>query len=107
MHRVSIAAFFLACLILPIPGSLAQVGPNSTEMATGDVWSSREELAYVPREALQLTDPVSQPDPELATGDVWATPKSRGRLAQESQAPIIAQQPLPEKANRLKDAAKP
>jgi hypothetical protein len=100
MHPVSTAALFLACLILPTPGSLAQVGPNTNEMATGDVWSSREELVYVPREALELPDAVSPADVELATGDVWATPKSRDRLAQESGAPKIAQEQMPEQANR-------
>jgi hypothetical protein len=101
MRLVAMAALFLvACLILPIPGSLAQVGPITTEMATGDVWSSREELVYVPREALELPEPVSPADVELATGDVWATPKSRDRLVQESGAPKIAQEQMPEEANR-------
>jgi hypothetical protein len=96
----TMAALFLASLILPTPGSLAQVRPNTIEMATGDVWSSREELVYVPREALELPDAVSPADVELATGDVWATPKSRDRLVQESGAPKIAQEQMPEEANR-------
>jgi hypothetical protein len=101
MRLVAMAALFLvACLILPIPGSLAQVGPNTTEMATGDVWSSREELVYVPREALELPEAVSPADVELATGDVWATPKSRDRLAKEPLAPKIVQDQIPERANR-------
>jgi hypothetical protein len=100
MHPVTVAALFLVCLILPIPGSLAQVGPNTNEMATGDVWFSQEELVYVPREALELPDPVSPADVELATGDVWTTPKSRDRLTQESGAPKIAQEQMPEPVNR-------
>jgi hypothetical protein len=100
MHPVILAALFLVCLTLPIPGALAQAGPNTTEMATGDVWSSREELVYVPRQALELPEAVSPADVELTTGDVWATPNSRDRLAQESGAPKIVQdQPL-EQANR-------
>jgi hypothetical protein len=87
MHLVILAALFLA-------------GPNTTEMATGDVWSSREELVYVPREALELPDAASPADIEPATGDVWATPKSRDRLAQESGAPKIVQDQPPEQANR-------
>jgi hypothetical protein len=98
MHPVILAALFLVCLTLP--GALAQAGPNTTEMATGDVWSSREELVYVPREALELPDAASPADIEPATGDVWATPKSRDRLAQESGAPKIVQDQPPEQANR-------
>jgi hypothetical protein len=100
MHLVILAALFLACLTLPIPGALAQTGPNTTEMATGDVWSSREELVYVPRQALELPDAVSPADIEPATGDVWATPKRRDRFAQEPGAPKIAQEQTPEQANR-------
>jgi hypothetical protein len=100
MHPVTMAALFFVCLTLPIPGALAQAGPNTIEMATGDVWSSREELVYVPREALELPDAVPPADVELATGDVWATPKSRDRLAQESLAPKIVQDQTPEQANR-------
>jgi hypothetical protein len=98
VHPVTMAALFFACLTLPISGALAQIGP--TEMATGDVWSSREELVYVPREALELPDAVSPADVGLATGDVWATPKSRDRLAEESLAPKIVQDQTPEQANR-------
>jgi hypothetical protein len=100
MHPVTMAALLLACLTLPIPGALAQIGPSTTEMATGDVWSSREELVYVPREALELPDAVSSTDVELATGDVWATPKSRDRLAQEPLAPKIVQDQTSDQANR-------
>jgi hypothetical protein len=98
MHPVTMAALLLACLTLPMSSAFAQIGP--TEMATGDVWSSREELVYIPREALELPQAVSPADVELATGDVWATPQSGNRLAEESLAPKIVQDQTSEQANR-------
>jgi hypothetical protein len=55
------------CLIFPISVVRAQIAPDAIEMATGDVWSSTEELIYVPREALELPTPISPGDMEMAT----------------------------------------
>ena len=78
----------------------AQTGSNTFDKAIGDVWSSREELVYVPREALELPDPVEPGDVEMATGDVLPTPKSRYHLPQQALVPKIESDKTPERASR-------
>jgi hypothetical protein len=78
----------------------AQTGPNTFDKAIGDVWSSREELVYVPREALELPDAVEPGDVEIATGDVLPTPKSGYPLPQQAFAPKIESNKISEQASR-------
>jgi len=92
---VAFAALLSLQLILPISAP-AQTASTTFDKAIGDVWSSREELVYVPREALELPDPVEPGDVEMATGDVWPTPKSRHPLPQQALVPKIESNKIPE-----------
>jgi hypothetical protein len=51
-YSAALAALFVVCLILPISAASAQIAPGDVEMPTGDVWPSREERVYIPRNAL-------------------------------------------------------
>jgi hypothetical protein len=95
----TIAACF-ACLIWPTFGALAQTAPNGAEMATGDVWRSREELIYVPREALELPNASETGETELATGDVWPTSKPQGDVTQGRPALNNTPKKTPDRASR-------
>jgi hypothetical protein len=77
----------------------AQIASNTIEMATGDVWSSREELVYVPREALELPDNAELGELAMATGDVWPTPWNRYH-PQQALVRKIESNKIPEQASR-------
>jgi hypothetical protein len=91
---VAIAALLSLQLILPISAP-AQTGSNTFDKAIGDVWSSREELVYVPRKALELPDPVEPGDVEMAIGDVWPTPGNRYH-PQQALVPKIESNKIPQ-----------
>ena len=84
MYKCSVAltALIVVHLIFPIPAANAQV-----DMATGDVWSSREERVYVPQEALELPVAIAPGDIEMATGDVWPSRKKQMQIPQEALVP--------------------
>jgi hypothetical protein len=86
-HSVALAALLVLHLISPRSGAFAQAASGTAEMATGDVWSSREELAYVPREALELPDAISPGDIEIATGDIWPSRKKPIHIPQQALVP--------------------
>jgi hypothetical protein len=86
-HAGAFTALLALHLIFPISSALAQTASGTAEMATGDVWSSREELTYVPREALELPDAVSPGDIEIATGDVWPSRKKTIFILQQALEP--------------------
>jgi hypothetical protein len=79
---VQVAALLVVSLIVPISNVSAQNPSGEVGIATGDVWPSREEYIYVPREALEWSNPGPQGELEMATGDVWPsrknTPSSQG-----------------------------
>jgi hypothetical protein len=81
-RSVALAALIAVHLILPISAASAQA-----EMATGDVWSSREDRVYVPQEALELPDPIAPDDIEIATGDVWPLRNKQIQVPQEALVP--------------------
>jgi hypothetical protein len=90
MYQSSAAFAALLSIQLNLPISApAQSGPTAIEIATGDVWSSREELVYVPREALELPSSVEPGDLEWATGDVLPTSKRRPPLPQQALVPKV------------------
>jgi hypothetical protein len=60
---VGLAALPVVYLIFPISAATAQ-----SEIPTGDVWPSREDRVYVPREALELPDTIAPGDAEIAPG---------------------------------------
>jgi hypothetical protein len=78
---------FAVHLIFLISAARAQTAPDGAEMATGDVWISRGEHIYVPREALELPKTISPGDLEMATGDVWLPRKKLTETPQEASAP--------------------
>jgi hypothetical protein len=84
MHKGSgrSAALIVVHLIFPISAVTAQ-----TEMATGDIWPSREDRVYVPQEALELPDTIAPSDLEMATGDVWPSRKKQIQIPQEALVP--------------------
>jgi hypothetical protein len=65
-HSVALAALLA---VLPISGAFAQTAPNTVGKATGDAWPLREELIYVPREALELPITSEPVEIEIAIGD--------------------------------------
>jgi len=69
-----------------VPASLEQTVPEDHKMATGDVWSSREALIYVPQEALELPHTVPPSDIEMGTGDAWPLERQRSSIPQEVPA---------------------
>jgi hypothetical protein len=79
---VGLAALPVVYLIFPISAATAQ-----SEIPTGDVWSSREDRVYVPREALELPDTIAPGDAEIATGDVWPSRKKQIQIPQEALVP--------------------
>jgi hypothetical protein len=79
---LSLAALIVVHLICPISAATAQ-----TEMATGDVWPSREDRVYVPQEALELPDTIAPGDMDIATGDVWPSRKKQIQVPQEALVP--------------------
>jgi hypothetical protein len=88
-HSVALAALSAAHLIFAISGAFAQTAPNTVEKATGDAWPSREELIYVPREALELPN-ASEPDEiEIATGDDWPSRTKQTGIPQPTLLPKI------------------
>ncbi len=86
MYKCSVAPAALLLIFL-ISAARAQIAPSANEMATGDIWPSREELIYVPQEALELPNPVSPGDIEMATGDVWPSRKNPIYTPQEALVP--------------------
>jgi hypothetical protein len=99
-YSVVLAALLAVYLIFPISAARAQIAPSATEMATGDVWTSREELIYVPREALELPYPVSPGDIEMATGDVLSSRKKPIYIPQEALVPTIVNDRATGQTNR-------
>jgi hypothetical protein len=83
---VASAAWLAVHLVIPISAAPAQSGPRDGQMATGDAWSTREPLIYVPRDALELPDTMSPRDIEVATGDVWPFGTKPRVIAQEAAA---------------------
>ena len=79
---VGLAALIAVHLIFPTSAATAQ-----TEIATGDVWSSRKDRVYIPQEALELPDTIGPGDIEIATGDVWQSRKKRVQIPQEALVP--------------------
>ena len=79
---VQVAALLVIGLIFPIFSVSAQTASGEVGTATGDVWPYREEYIYIPREALEWSNPGPQRELEIATGDVWPsrknTPSSQG-----------------------------
>jgi hypothetical protein len=101
MYPFRIAAIVcLVCLILPAFGTNAQTVPNRPEMATGDVWPSREEPVYVPREALELPTAADTGEREMATGDVWPAAKPGADLTQGRPTRDSIPAKTPEQARR-------
>jgi hypothetical protein len=87
---VALAALLAVHLIFSSSPAPAQTAPSGgTEMATGDVWISRGERIYVPREALELPRTLSPGDIEMATGDVWISRDKPIAAPQQVLAPDI------------------
>src|ERR1700726_4615491 len=65
-YSAALAALFFVRLIFPISLAFAQIAPGDVEMPTGDVWPSREERVYIPRNALipnSVNDDANAPGP--------------------------------------------
>jgi len=92
MYRGSVAsaALLVLYLIFQISAAPAQTSPASSGMATGDVWSSREEPVYVPQRALELPGPLAPSNLDVATGDDWPSRMKESRAPREVPAPNIA-----------------
>jgi hypothetical protein len=84
---VALAALLVVHPIFPICAARAQLAPGAIEMATGDVWPSREELIHVPQEALELPNPISPGDIDMATGDVLPARKKPIYTPREALVP--------------------
>jgi hypothetical protein len=91
MYKGSVASAALLAihLIFQISAASAQTSPGNVGMASGDVWSSREEPIYVPQEALELPDPGAPSDLEVATGDVWPSRAKEIHVPRGALAPSI------------------
>jgi hypothetical protein len=50
-YFVALAVLFVVRVIFPISVASAQIAPEDVEIPTGDVWPSREERIYIPRDA--------------------------------------------------------
>jgi hypothetical protein len=74
-------------LLLFVSVAPAQTVTGDDKMATGDVWSSREEPIYTPREALELPNAALLSDLDAATGDVWPSRKGQSRIPEKGLAP--------------------
>jgi hypothetical protein len=84
-------ALFALFLVSLCPAS-AQTGSNAG-IATGDVWPSREQHIYVPREALELPNPPQPGDLEIATGDVWHS--RNNTFTSERAIPSVVDEEVP------------
>ena len=83
MHAQCVAmVVVLAAHLIAIPGASAQPAPTRPT-AIGDIWSSREEPIYVPREALEMPNVIAPGDTEMATGDVWPSLKGQSHVRGE------------------------
>ena len=51
-YFVALAVLFVVRVIFPISVAPAQIAPEDVEIPTGDVWPSREERIYIPRNGL-------------------------------------------------------
>jgi hypothetical protein len=71
-------------LLLFVSVAPAQTVTGDDKMATGDVWSSREEPIYTPRE---LPNAALLSDLDAATGDVWPSRKGQSRIPEKGLAP--------------------
>jgi hypothetical protein len=74
-------------LLLFLSIAPAQTVTGDDKVATGDVWSSREEPTYTPREALELPNAALLSDPDVVTGDVWPSRKGQSRIPEEGLTP--------------------
>jgi hypothetical protein len=84
---VALVALLMVGLTFPVSRLSAQTHASDVGTAMGDVWPSREPYIYVPREALELPNPVQPGDLEMATGDVW--PLRQNTPASQGLAPAI------------------
>jgi hypothetical protein len=90
MYRHSVAwAALLA--VLPISAAFAQTAPNTVEKATGDAWPSREELIYVPREALELPSASELVEIEIAIGDDWPSRRKQNDIPKQTLTPNLVE----------------
>jgi hypothetical protein len=65
-YFVALAVLFVVRVIFPISVASAQIAPGDVEIPTGDVWPSREERIYIPRNALipnSVNDDANAPGP--------------------------------------------
>jgi hypothetical protein len=87
-HRIVASTSLIAVhLLLFLSIAPAQTVTGDDKMATGDVWSSREEPIYTPREALELPNAALLSDPDVVTGDVWPSRKGQSRMPEEGLTP--------------------
>jgi hypothetical protein len=88
MHiQCSAMAALLAAHLMAIPGATAQPAPADPMIATGDVWPTREEPTYVPREALELPKAITPSEMEMATGDIWPSRRGQSNNSQDGLTP--------------------
>jgi hypothetical protein len=85
-------------LMFPISSVPAQTASSDVEMATGDAWSSRKELIYVPQEALELPTAIATQGAIIPAGDAWPSPKKD--IPQEALASDIVGDQASERPNR-------
>jgi hypothetical protein len=88
-HSVALAALSAAHLIFPISGVFAQTAPNT--VVTGDAWPSREELIYIPREALELPNPSELDEIEIVTGDDWPSRRKQNDIRKQTLTPNLVE----------------
>jgi hypothetical protein len=74
-------------LLLFVSIAPAQTVTGDDKVATGDVWSSREEPIYTPREALELPNAALLSDQDVVTGDVWPSRKGQSRTTDPHREP--------------------
>jgi hypothetical protein len=86
-HRVVAPTSLVAVHLLLFVSIAPAQTVTADKMATGDVWSSREEPIYTPREALELPNAALLGDLDVVTGDVWPSRKGQSRIPEEGLTP--------------------